>query len=175
MRLRMGLNVDAGIPHLGELLPGHRFAAAEVSAAYAFGVDEQCERVAEFFHNRPGHLILRFPAIIKRDDSASRRDIFLTAFLRQKILHWDYSDAAIFQLLHLLLEGLRSYFGVRPVHLIDETVVAKNDGLRSLIDRHPLWLRGDRTGLDCRRHRDAYRRARRSRSYGRRRRAFTNF
>jgi hypothetical protein len=39
----------------------------------------------------------------------------------------------------LLFEHLRSDFGIRPAHLIDETVIAVNEDLRGLIDCHLCW------------------------------------
>ena len=136
----MRLNIDPGIPHFRELLPSDRLPSSKMPAPHTFGVDKHGEWIPEFFHDRPGNLVLRFPAIIECDDGAARRNVFLTAFPGQKILHGDDGDAAIFQLLHLLFEGLRCDFRVRPVDLIDETVVSKNADLSSLIDRHFLWL-----------------------------------
>src|SRR5437763_16312736 len=112
---------------------------------YFFGVNDHGESIPEFFHDRLGNFVLLFPAVIERDDGGTRRDVFLTAFPRQEILHRDNGYAAIFQLLHLLFKGLRRDFRVRPADLIDETVVPKNDGLSSLIDRQFRWLRGPRT------------------------------
>src|SRR5437667_10306246 len=125
----MRLNVNASIAHFPELVAGNGFAAAKMPTADAFGVNEHRKGVAKSLHNWPGHVVLRFPAVIETDNRATRRNIFFAALPGQKILHPDYGDAAIFQLLHLLFKHLGRDFGIRPAHLIDETVIAINDDL----------------------------------------------
>src|SRR5438045_7319574 len=122
----MRLNIDAGIAHFRELFPGNGFATAKMPTADAFGVNEHRKVVAEFFHNWPGHVVLRFPAVIESDNGATRRNIFFAALPGQEILHPDYSDAAILQLLHLLFKHLWRDLGIRLAHLIDDTVMSIN-------------------------------------------------
>src|SRR6185312_1963624 len=98
----MCLDVDPSIAHFRELLPGNSFAAAKMPTADAFGVNEERKGIAEFLHNWPSHIVLRFPAVIESDYGATRRNIFFPALPGQEILHPDYRDAAIFEFLHLL-------------------------------------------------------------------------
>src|SRR5439155_10107515 len=139
VRFRMRMNVNPSIAHIRELFPGNGFAAAKMPTADAFGVNEHRKGVAKFLHNWPGHVVLRFPAVIESDNGATRRNIFFAALPGQEILHPDYSDAAILQVLHLLFKHLGRDFGIRPAHLIDETVISINDDLCCLVDRHLCW------------------------------------
>src|SRR3954453_8824999 len=87
MGRRMRLDVHSVITHVSELLPGNCFAASEFTPANTLGVDEHCQRVTVLLHYRPGDLVLRFPTVIKRDDCRTRRNVFLSASPREKILH----------------------------------------------------------------------------------------
>src|SRR5438477_11485192 len=77
MRLRMRLDIDTGIAHFRELLPGNGLSAAKMPAADAFGVNKHCKCVAEFFHNRPGYIVLGFPTFIESDKGATQRDLYI--------------------------------------------------------------------------------------------------
>ena len=81
------LYIDAVVTHVTELFPGDRFSTAQCAAAYAFGVNEHCERVAVLLHNRPRDFVLRFPAIIEGNDRASRWYVLFAAFPCEQILH----------------------------------------------------------------------------------------
>ena len=108
MRGRVPLNIDTRVPHLRELVPAHRFAAAEMSRPNAFGVNEERHRVVEFLEDRPRDFVLRFPAVIEGQDRALRRDRLFAASPRKKILHRNHADALVLQLLHLRFERLRA-------------------------------------------------------------------
>ena len=82
VRGRVRLDIDAGVTHFRELLPGDRLAPAEMAAAHAFGVNEKSKRIVELLHDRPADLVLGFPTVIERDDGAARRNIFLPTFPR---------------------------------------------------------------------------------------------
>src|SRR5258708_4643212 len=92
---------------------------------YTEGVNEHRKSVAKFLHNWPGHIILRLPAVIERDNGAARWNIFFATLPGQEILHPDYSNAAIFQFLHLLLKHFGRDFSGRPAHRIDEAVITR--------------------------------------------------
>ena len=96
VRFGMRLNVHAVVAHVGKLLPRDRLPAPKVPALHAFGVNEHRQRISVFFHDRPGHVILRFPAVIECDHRAAGRDIFFAAFPSQQILHADHRDAMSF-------------------------------------------------------------------------------
>src|SRR3981081_2226964 len=102
--------------------------------ANPLGVNEERDRVIEFFQDRPRDFVLRFPAVIERDDGALGRDRFLAASPGEEILHRNNGDALVLQLLHLRFERLRRDLRIRGPDVIDETVVTQNHGLRVLID-----------------------------------------
>ena len=141
VRGRVPLNIDTGIAHLRELVPAHRFAAAEVPRLDAFGVNEERDGVVEFFQDRPGDFVLRFPAVVESKDRAFRGDRFLAAPPRKKILHGNHSDPLVLQLLHLRFERLRRDLRVGPPDVVNETVITEDYDLRVLIDD---GLRGNR-------------------------------
>ena len=122
---------------VGELFPSDRFSSAESAPAYAFGVDEQCKRIAVFFHDRPRDFILRFPAVIESNDSGTRWYVFFASLPGEHILHRDYGDTLVFQFLHLRFKRSRRNLRARVPDLVDQPMVTKNKGLRSLIDD---WL-----------------------------------
>ena len=70
MGFRMGLDIDSGIAHLGEVFPCHRFPAGETARRPdAFRVNEQRQRITVFLQDGPGDFVLRLPAIIEGQNS----------------------------------------------------------------------------------------------------------
>src|SRR5258707_15159238 len=103
VRSGMRFDIDSVVTHVGELFPRDRLSAAQASSAYALGINEHRERVSKFFHDRPPDLVLRFPAIIEANDRASRRYIFFATPPRKQILHADYGNPCILELVLLRL------------------------------------------------------------------------
>src|SRR2546423_6721519 len=134
---------------------------------YSFRINEEREGIVELLHDRPRHIVLRLPSIIERDDRALRRNGFLAAPPGHEILHRNYRDVLVFQLLHLSLERGRRDLGIGPAHVVDETVITENHDLRVLIDRRFANRRRGRRGRGGSR-----RGASRPRTWGRRRRLF---
>src|SRR5262249_57500837 len=123
------LNINAVIAELAELFPCDRFSSAECTSAHAFGVDEQSERIAEFFHDRPRHFILRFPPVIESHYRTTRRYVFFASLPCEKVLHWYHSDPLVFQFLHLCLKRSRRNLRARVTDLVDQPMVTKNKDL----------------------------------------------
>src|SRR5947207_11297882 len=113
---------------------------------YSFRINEEREWIIELLQDRPRHIVLRLPSIIERDDRALRRNGFLAAPPGHEILHWNHGDVLVFQFLHLLFERGRRDLGIRPAHVVDETVVTENHYLCVLIDRRFANRRRSRRG-----------------------------
>src|SRR6266404_5208375 len=119
-------------------------------ATHAFGVNKDRVGVAELFQDRPRNVVLRFPAIIERDNRASGWNAFLAALPGEQVLQADDCNPFVFQLLHLFLEIFRSDFGVGMTHFIHKPVITKDDDLRGLIDNWLARFRRNRCGCSSR-------------------------
>jgi len=61
---RVSFNVNSSVPHLFQLRPGYRLTAR----INPLRVDKQSERIAEFFQDRPGDVVLGVPFVVDRND-----------------------------------------------------------------------------------------------------------
>src|SRR5262249_53926493 len=145
VRRRMRLNIDAVVAHIRELFPRDCFSSAQRAAAHTFSIDEQRHRITVLFHNRPRYFILRFPTVIERNDSGTRRYVFFAPFPSEQILHRDHRDTFVFYFLHPRFERSRRNLRARIPDLVAQPMVTKNKDLSSLIDD---WL----LDLGSRRH-----------------------
>src|SRR5439155_6620984 len=159
VRRGMGLNINAIVAKVGELLPCDRLSSAQGATADAFGVDEQCEGIAVFFHDRPRHFVLRFPAVVESNYGRAWRYVFFAPLPSKQILHRDHRDTLVFQFFHLRFKGSGRNLRARIADLVDQPMVTKNKGLCGLIDHWLLDLRS------CRYYRSG-RRSRRPRRRG---------
>src|SRR5215471_7654576 len=120
-----------------------------MSALNAFGVNEHRKGITVLLHDRPADVVLRFPAIIERDDRTARGNVLIAASPRQIILQTNHSDTGVLQLLHLRFEICGRDLRVRASHLIHKTVITEHDRLRGLIHNRlsdsRWWRRSNRT------------------------------
>jgi hypothetical protein len=116
------------VAHLGELIPTDGLSSGFRSPLYVVRVNEHRKGIAEFFEDRPRHVVSSKVSIIDADDGRFFWDPFFSAPPGQEILLRDASDFAIFERLHLCLE-IGWLDGKAVLRLVLESVVTKHDDL----------------------------------------------
>src|SRR5262249_17023739 len=127
----------AVVAHISELFPSNRFPSAESASTHAFSVDEQCEGITVFFHDRPRYFILRFPAVVESNYGATGWNVLFAPFPSEQVLHRDHGDTLVLQFFHLRFKRGRRDLRAGIPDLVDQPMVTKNERLSSLIDD---WL-----------------------------------